>query len=182
MNKFFIKIIFLLLFVTSSILANGQSDSIFVTMDSTVALNAKNQAEKMLHALADDDYESFFKFLNPETFVNEDRNKLLDDIKEAKPLLESLYGNIDSYTIGYPFSFVKSNNELQCVLEENVIYIKAAKKIQHNNLLIGISKDNGKTWFFMETQGMSLDILRQMDPTLSNNLKLPKVEVYQNLD
>jgi hypothetical protein len=70
---------------------------------------------------------------------------------------------------------VTCNNSLQCVLEQSVTWhMKGAEPFSAETNLIAISRDEGKTWKFLQSGPDDLAALRQQFPILCEDLVLKK--------
>ncbi|MEX0314298.1 MAG: hypothetical protein AB3N18_08985, partial [Allomuricauda sp.] len=66
--------------------------------------------------------------------------------------------------------FLKKGNELQCSLTQIIVMQTPRGKIESEYTLIGISKDNGQNWTFIDTSGKDKETMLKYFPNLHNDI------------
>jgi len=76
-----------------------------------------------------------------------------------------------------PSEFLKNGNELQCSLTQIIVMKTPRGKIESEYTLIGISKDNGENWTFIDTSGKDKETMLKYFPNLHIEILIkPKKE------
>jgi hypothetical protein len=68
------------------------------------------------------------------------------------------------------------NGQIQCTLKEVIEMRVSGGKLIATSTLIGISDDNGDTWYFLDANSKSLETLKKGFPNLSDKLKFVESE------
>ncbi len=133
----------------------------------------KQQAETMVHALLDKDYEKFSQFTYPGLIeLIGGKEKFIQVIEKGMSLV-----TISKVSIGEPSKILTVGTELQATIPETLeIRVEDSEPkgiLVDKSTLIAVSKDGGKNWYFMDTSTNGLDKLRVQFPNLSPDLVVP---------
>lgn len=79
---------------------------------------------------------------------------------------------IKSLETGKILQIVKTNKDLQCVLEQSMVMHMEGTKITRTTYLIGESLDLGKTWTFFDASSNAMS-LEKIKPDISPKIKIP---------
>jgi len=169
MNKLFLTFLLLSIFCV----AKAQQ-----TIDeSTMRVNIKVHTDSMTNYFLKKDLKSYL------TFIYEPMIKLNGGLGKVKADLEN---ELESFAKeGFAISSIKyeniskliyAKNQIQCTITEKSEYSGTGLKMKLKSTIIAISKDQGKTWKFIDPFGMSLNQLRIYLPELSEEIILPEVE------
>ena len=78
-----------------------------------------------------------------------------------------------SCSIDTPSIVIHTPKLIQCLLNENLVMKTTDGKLAAKSSLIGISKDAGKNWYFIDTHGADIKTLQKTIPELSDKLVVP---------
>jgi hypothetical protein len=78
-----------------------------------------------------------------------------------------------SYVNNIPEKFIISESNIQCVFSQIQLMKLNFKKVEISSTIIAISYDIGKTWYFINTGGMSRELLKQILPEINDGLIIP---------
>jgi hypothetical protein len=141
--------------------------------DTEEVKNMKEQATAMDHALITRDFETFESFAYP---------KVVEVFGGKQGFIQTVSSSftpdvvLEKVTNGEPSKIITAGNELQAVLPQTLeIKIKDGTLVSEG-LLIAISSNNGKSWYFIDTGGNSLDKIRTQLPNISADLVLPPLD------
>lgn len=76
-------------------------------------------------------------------------------------------------SVGSPGHIYKAGDELHCLLPEEIIFRTNAGRYLARSYMLGISKNNGKSWTFMDVGSMPADVLHRLLPNFNDDLKIP---------
>jgi hypothetical protein len=141
--------------------------------NSKLASTVKEQANKMGQFLVTKDYKSFAKMTYPklvEMMGGEDR--MIDAMKGGSQETGGASVEILSVTIGDVSKIIKAGAELQCTVKEVIETKVESGKLVAESMLIAISQDEGKHWYFIDASNKDIITLRQSLPNLSDSLKI----------
>ena len=132
----------ILLFTLNTLTAIGQS----IQLD-PFKNRIKKSAEKMAHAYEVKDYKTVIKYFDTQMVTAlGGKKKAIGFFKKGLPGGAEIY----RFEIDTPSNTIVSQGTVQCTLIETItLQIKDAF-ILTKSTLIGISKDGGKNWFFID--------------------------------
>ena len=169
MNKLFLTLLFHSVFFVAK--AQQGID------ESTVRENIKVHTDSMKNYFLKKDLKSFLTFTyEPMLKLNGGSGKVKADLENE---LESFakegfaISNIEYENIS---KFIYAKNQIQCTVTERSEYLGTGLKMKLKSTVIAISRDQGKTWKFIDPFGMSLKQLQKYLPELSEEIILPAVE------
>lgn len=146
----------------------------------TVSLQAQNmttviktEALKMAKALSIMDMEAYSKFMYP-SLMNEPASKqrLKQGIDSIEKYREQFGIKVKQILIGNPSPVITYKNVMQCTIPQTTTVEAMMGSIEMESVLVALSND-GKTWYFVES-----NLFRQKDakaklPELSPDLVIP---------
>jgi hypothetical protein len=134
----------------------------------------KEQAELMGKLLLSKDFKSFAKYTYPKILdMLGGEEKMIATLENGSKEMEAQGMGILSVTVGEPSAIITAGKELQCTLPETLEMKVPNGKLKTKSTLIGISNDNGKNWYFIDTSGKDIKTLQQALPNLSGELVIP---------
>ena len=82
---------------------------------------------------------------------------------------------IVSVSAGTPLAIVKAGDELHAILPQEQVLDVPAKhgELRAPGHLLGVSRDGGKTWKFLDAAGLTPETVRQYLPNYNPKLTLP---------
>jgi len=156
--------LFLLLPFMVSLPAKGQN----------VATSIKVQAMDMGSALMKNDFATFIKYMHPNIIAyaggKEKMKTKMDSVYSGMKLFGVTFKR---YSIGNPGEIVSYKDQLQAVLPEITTLKTPLGELTAETSMIVISADNGKNWWFIDTNVYKVDKLKGILPDISPNLVIP---------
>jgi hypothetical protein len=133
----------------------------------------KKQADIMAQAFVKKDYKTYTKFMHPKDIAEMGGEKAaIDTLKKAEQHMKE-YGMTISYIlVNEPSWVVDTAGEMQCTVVETIELNVKGGRVRNDIAFIGISKDKGKHWVFIDTS-TNFKNLRKDFPTLSSRLNIP---------
>ncbi|MEO0469860.1 MAG: hypothetical protein AAF206_09595 [Bacteroidota bacterium] len=135
------------------------------------------EADKMGHALIVGDYDSFIPYTFP---------KIIDMIggeESMRNMLETtratMQGNgVDFSKVDFtePSALIEKEGSIQATVRQKLIMKTPQGNLMARSGLIALSLDEGKSWYFIDTNGKSLAELQAIIPSLSDDLEIPPTE------
>jgi hypothetical protein len=137
---------------------------------------AKRDANAMNRAFLKGDFEAFARYTHPAMVkMAGSKKKLIEALQKSIAELKSQGYQIISASAGAPLNMVNVGDELQAIVpQEQVIDVPAKHGELHGtSYMLGVSRDGGKTWTFINVDGMTREQVRQVLPTFSASLDIP---------
>jgi hypothetical protein len=134
----------------------------------------KVQAMDMGNAVIRNDFNRFVKYMHPNiiAFAGGKENMKIK-MDSAYQMMKQFNVTFKRYWIGSPGEFVKYKNQLQAVLPESTILKTPLGELTAETNMIVISNDNGKNWWFIDTNVYNSEKLKNILPDLSPKLVIP---------
>ncbi len=133
--------------------------------------------------------DAFFNLRKWDSYVRYNHPKLIQLMGGAEKMTETvtqqmktieLEMTIDSFGFGKPINFVKCDSIVNCLLLQTIVMTqkKDAKSIRVTNFLLGVSEDEGITWYFIDPD-IGAELMDKIVPNRCKNLKIPprKLEI-----
>ena len=128
--------------------------------------------------------EAFFNLRKWDSYVRYNHPKLIKMMGGAEKMTETVTQQmqtiesemtIDSFDFGKPIGFVKCESMINCLLSQTIILTskKDSKSVRVTNFLLGVSEDEGITWYFIDPD-IDAELLDKIVPNKCKNLKIPK--------
>lgn len=134
----------------------------------------KEQAEETGQSLLRGDYETLLKFTYPRVIeMVGGKDRMISLIKKGKVEMEQEGVSFETVTIGEPSETVKAGEELHCLVPQTIVMKVPNGKLKTESYLLAISKDNGNSWFFIETVNLTMDNVKTVLPNYNSELTLP---------
>ncbi len=134
----------------------------------------KVQAMDMGNAVIKNDFNTFVKYMHPNiiAFAGGKENMKIK-MDSAYQMMKQFNVTFKRYWIGSPGEIVKYKNQLQAVLPESTILKTPLGELTAETSMIVISNDNGKNWWFIDTNVYNSEKLKNILPDLSPKLVIP---------
>ena len=163
-------IISLLLSMTN--IVNSQ----IINNDSLVMVKAvKEQAHHNTQSFLKKDFASVVATTYPATVKGMGGEKaMLDYLLKGAKEMEADNVSFTNVTLGEPTRIIKTEKEFQCTLSQILEMKVPGGKVFSKSTLIAISMDNGKKWYFIDTSGLDITMLKAMIPSISPDLIIPQ--------
>jgi hypothetical protein len=147
-------------------------------VDSVAWKNSATESAFQLHkSFTERDFETYAKLNHPklvEMMGGRDSfaNTLDVQLKQIEAELK-----IDSFAFGEPYHFVKNDTIIHCTLPQTMVMrsLDSTFNIRSRIYLMGISDNNGKTWFFLDTTNGAM-FLDMVEPRRIKDYAVPERE------
>jgi len=160
-----------LLFLFSANAQTGNTDS--TAMNTTL----KQQADTMAQLLLKKDYNNFIKYTYPAIITMAGgKEKLLAGLTTAMKNMEAQGFTFSKIELGEPSKMIRTDKELQCTVPQILELKTTDGRLVTKSTLIAVSKDNGRKWYFIDTQGKDISTLKKQLSNLSSALVIPAKE------
>ena len=161
-RKVFIS--FFISFFIASLSAKGQN----------LSTTIKVQAMDMGSALMKNDFATFVKYMHPNIIAYAGGKEKLKTKMDSAYSAMKLFGvSFKRYSIGSPGEIVSYKDQLQAVLPEITTIKTPLGELTVETSMIVISPDNGKNWWFIDTNVYKADKLKNILPDISPTLVIP---------
>lgn len=158
-------------FMFTFLFSSAQTEQV----DSTSFNIVEKQGTEMARVLLAKDYKAFAKYTyQPVIEMAGGEEKMIELLKQTFDQMETEGYSFTSFTIEKPVTIIRFNNTLQCTLIQHIELKVPAGRLTTRSALIGISKDDGQNWTFIDTHGADLKTLQKTLSGLSDNLMLPE--------
>lgn len=134
----------------------------------------KVQAMDMGNAVMRNNFNSFVKYMHPGIIA------FVGGVENMKTKMDSAYQAMKQfnvkfkrYWIGQPGEIVNYKNQLQAVLPQTTTLETPLGELSLETSMIVISNDDGKNWWFIDTNVYKADKLKNVLPDLSPKLVIP---------
>ncbi|WP_297332996.1 hypothetical protein [Flavobacterium sp.] len=133
-----------------------------------------SQANAMGKAFIEGRYEDFAQYTHPtiEIMVGS-KERLVSEIKRTFEQLKSEGVSFTDISYGAPSEALLYEGQLQCTLPQMIEMKVESGTVTSSSILIAVSMDNGKSWFFIDPGDQDINTMRKIIPTLSPKLQLP---------
>jgi len=134
----------------------------------------KVQAMDMGSALMKNDFTTFIKYMHPNIIAYAGGKEKMKAKMDSAYAAAKLFGvSFKRYSIGSPGEIVKYKDQLQAVLPEITTIKTPLGDLTAETSMIVISPDDGKNWWFIDTNVYRVDKLKSILPDISPDLVIP---------
>ena len=152
--------------------------AVFFLIRGTAAQNMgttiKVQAMDMGTAVIKNDFNVFVRYMHPGIIAFAGgKEKMKTKMDSAYSMMKQFGVTFKRYSIGNPSPVVKHRNQLQAVLPQSTTLLTPMGELTAETAIIVISADNGKNWWFIDTNVYQAHQLKALLPDLSPKLVLP---------
>jgi len=134
----------------------------------------KVQAMNMATAFIKNDFNTFVKYMHPGIIALAGRKeKMKAKMDSAYQSMKRFGINFKRYWIGDPGEIMNYKSQLQAVLPVSITLITTLGELTVEASMIVISDDNGKNWWFIDTNVYRGDQLKDAVTDISPELVLP---------
>jgi hypothetical protein len=136
----------------------------------------KSQAVDMTRALLKKDNKTFLTYMHPTVIqAGGGSAKVMQMMDTMQNTMIKFGAKVKKITIGNPSAIVKEKSSWQCTLPQTTILEFMGNEIEATTTLIGISEDQGKHWYFIDTSVYQEKQLKKIMPSISPTLVIPKM-------
>lgn len=145
-----------------------------ISFGQNLATTIKVQAMDMATAFMKNDFSSFVKYMHPNIIeFAGGREKMKSKMDSAFQAMKMFGASFKRYSIGSPGEIVNYKGQLQAVLPESTVITTILGEVTAETSVIVISPDNGKNWWFIDTNVYRVDKLKNVLPDISPQLIIP---------
>ncbi len=142
--------------------AQSDTDSV-----KSVPAIVKQQADSMGYYFVKNDFKHYMKYQHP---------ALIKRLGGEESLIKILNENVSkkgmkalSVVTEPPLKIIVADSNFQCTMQQTTLMEVQKNKLEIISTLIGISYDNGNTWFFINGSG-NQSLLKEVLPEMSKDL------------
>jgi hypothetical protein len=150
------------------------------------ATTIKVQAMDMGSAFMKNDFNNFVKYMHPNIIdFAGGKEKMKQGMDSVSMAMKTFGVSFKRYWIGSPGQIINYNNQLQAVLPISTTMKTLLGDLVAETSMIVISNDNGKNWWFIDTNVYKADKIKNVLPGLSPQLVIPpqkKPQLIPNKD
>jgi hypothetical protein len=151
-------------FWTGSLIANGQN----------LSTTIKVQAMDMGSAFMKNDFATFSKYMHPNIIAFAGGRETMKSKMDSAAMAMKNFGiSFKRYWIGSPSEIINYKSQLQSVLPVSTAIKTPLGEVIAETSMIVISMDNGKNWYFIDTNVYKVDKLKNVLPDISPKLVIP---------
>lgn len=166
------KTIVRLVFILATFLTYGQKTTL---NDSALVSEIKKQAFLMGDDFIKGDYHGFAKYNHPKILkLMGGENQMIATLTKSINDTKNKGVVFTGIKFDNPTKIIKYKNELQCTIQQHLMANVSNGKMISTSTLIAISLNNGKNWYFVDTSNKDMKTLRNVLPTISNEIVIPK--------
>ena len=134
----------------------------------------KVQAMDMATAFMKNDFNTFVKYMHPNIIAFAGgKEKMKTKMDSAYRVMKLFSVSFKRYWIGDPGEIINYKNQYQAVLPQSTTLKTPLGELIAETSWIVISNDNGKNWWFIDTNVYKGDKLKNILPDLSPELVIP---------
>ena len=162
---------FLVLFtlLTLPLLLNAQDS------DPAMVKKMLEQADDMGRKFVAKDYKAFLKYSHPAVIESMGGyTKMYDRTIEDLKALDKQEIKFIAITFGVPSKIITVGDERQAVIPELIQMQIPGGKLTTTASMLAISTDKGVNWYFADTGGTNLELMKNLIPSLSDDLVIPE--------
>jgi hypothetical protein len=134
----------------------------------------KTQAIEMGNALIKNDFSIYTKYMHPAIIAFAGGRETMKAKMDSAYLAMKKFGvRFKKYWIDNPGKIVEYKNQLQAVLPVSTTLLTSFGELNAETSIIVVSTDQGKNWWFIDTNLYNMDKLKEILPDLSPDLVIP---------
>jgi hypothetical protein len=144
--------------------------------DEKMTAVVKAQVKKMMDATVAGKYDIVLDMTHPKALEDlGGREKALEVVKAAMDAIKAKGFTFRITELGQP-KVVKSKGDYFTVAPLTMVIMGMGKKVVAKTAVVGVSRDDGKTWKFVNVDPEGETKVRRFIPDLPRDLKVPKQE------
>ncbi|MET3538531.1 hypothetical protein [Chryseobacterium limigenitum] len=136
------------------------------------------QANDMRKYFMEKNYNAFSNYVYDGVIkMYGNKKKMIEASVDAINKMEKAGYTFKDVTFSDASDIINNKTELQTVVHQKIEMETPKGKILGDYYLVGISKDNGKLWKFIDTVGKNISEMIKYFPNLSSKLNIPKKKI-----
>ncbi len=141
----------------------------------TVSENIKSQAEKMVTAFKDENYNSLLDYTYPKILEIAGGKEVLESM--VKQMMDDMKADgvfVDSATVGEPGAVFEAGTELHSTITQTVYMKYTGGRMISESTLLAVSMDAGSNWYFLDIKQLTPAMKTQFFPEFNPELIIPE--------
>ncbi|MDD5150985.1 MAG: hypothetical protein PHC28_11015 [Flavobacterium sp.] len=135
----------------------------------------KSECEIMISAMKNSNYNKILDYTYPKIVeMGGGREKLSSLMKSTFDKMKSEGFVFENEIIEEPQNIFIAGKELHCIIPKKTIMKTPKGRIQATYYYLGISKNGGGKWYFIETHMLNDENIKLIFPNFNFDLKIPK--------
>jgi hypothetical protein len=135
----------------------------------------KSDCKNMVDAMKSKNYNLILDYTYPKIIkLGGGREKIFSLIKSSFEKMESEGFIVENQIIEEPQKIFKAGDEFHCIIPKTTIMKTPKGKVQATYYLLGISNNEGKNWFFIETHMLNAENIKLIFLKFNYDLVIPK--------
>jgi hypothetical protein len=134
-----------------------------------------NDCEIMISAMKNNDYNKILDYTYPKIIeIGGGREKLSSLMKTTFDKMKDEGYIFENQILDEPQKIYIASKELHCIIPKKTIMKTPKGRIQATYYYLGISKNGGEKWYFIETHMLNEENIKLIFPNFNSALKIPK--------
>lgn len=135
----------------------------------------KNDCKIMISAMKNSDYNKILDYTYPKIIeIGGGREKLSSLMKTTFDKMKTEGYIFENQILDEPQNIYIAGKELHCVVPKKTIMKTPKGRIKATYYYLGISKNGGEKWYFIETHMLNDENIKLIFPNFNYDLKIPK--------
>ena len=144
------------------------------TQAQNLSTTIKVQAMDMATAFMNNNLDAFIKYMHPDIIAYAGgKEQMKTKLDSAYVAMKQFGVSFKRYWIGSPGEIIDYKDQLQALLPQTTTMNTLLGEIVVETTMIAISKDQGKNWWFIDTNVYRVNKLKDILPDLSPKLVIP---------
>ncbi len=140
-----------------------------------INLNIQVEAQKCANALLEQNWDIVVYYTYPMIIDRMGgKNKMIQVFKNGTKEMTSQDISFQNIIIGKPIQTIKVKSIIYALVPQKITMNVPGGLLYQDSYLIGITKDAGKRWYFIDTAKFNEDNLKIVLPDLAGKIKIPK--------
>jgi len=137
---------------------------------------------KMMTAIKNKDYEVIVNYTYPKFVeMTGSKKKLIELTKKSYAEMEQNNFFLEDFIFEKPSKIYTAGSELHCTIGKTTIVKTPNGRVSQLHYMLVVSKNQGKSWYYIETHALTERTIKQIFPKFNYNLKIPKKSALKYL-
>ena len=135
----------------------------------------KSQAQACASAISSKDFGKAVSYFYPELVeMSGGRAKMIAMLKQSVQQMKAHGTELQKITVGEPGPFKTVRKAMLVLIPETTIIKVHGGHLTHQGYLVGISRNHGRTWKFVDVSNGGERSFAQVCPDLAGSIKIPQ--------
>ncbi len=136
--------------------------------------NIIQQGNVMGNAMESGNYELLASYTYPSiAALMGGKEQMINSIEIAMSEVKRQGFKITEVKLGEPQKIYIAGDELHCLVPQTIIMSYDKGQLVNDSYLLAASKDEGKSWYFIDTAQLTQENAAEIFPEFNSNLKIP---------